>query len=478
MRVVRGFAAASFLSLVAIAPAWGETLIGALQYAYSHNATLNAQRAATRAADEQLPQALSGYRPTITLTADAGFNRTRTQTFLNSRTQPVVGPNGSIGLATIPGGSATIRQGTNPYGIGITIEQTLFDGFRTVNGVKAARAAIAASHQTLMNVEQNTLLGAAQAYANVVFARSLVRLRQRNIAFLSEQSRSSNARLQVGESTKTDLAQSNARLALGRAQLSAAQADLAAAEGNYRRIVGRDPGQLRKPAEPRHLYPQTLEQAVNLGISRHPAIQATQSLVDFAQFNVKVSEGAFLPSISATASLNQRFNTSDNRTDTQSAEAGIRFSMPLYLGGRASSQVRQQKQRLSENRIRVDETRDQVRAEVITAWTQLETARANLAANRAQVQAAKLALAGVIEERNVGQRTQLDVLNEQSRVLQAEELLLQAEQLGITAGYRLVAATGRLTSRQIGLRVDHYDPQEHLDVIKDKWFGLRTPSGQ
>ncbi len=465
MRFVQVAVISCVFTIGAVVPAAADTLIGALQHAYGHNATLNAQRAATRAADEQLPQALAGYRPTVTLTADAGVVRSRTQTFLTGTT-------GS------PRGSATIRSGTDPYGVGITIQQSLFDGFRTVNGVRAAKSAIAASRQTLANVEQNTLLSAAQAYTNVVFARNLVQLRQRNIAFLSEQSRSSKARLDVGEGTRTDLAQSDARLALGRAQLAAAQADLAAAEGVYRQVIGMRPGQLRKPTGPRHLYPRTMDQAVQLGVSRHPAVLATQNLVDFAQFNVKVAEGAFLPTISAEASLNQRANTSDNRTDTQSAEAGVRFSMPLFQGGRASSTVRERKQALAENRIRVDEARDQVRAEVVTAWTSLQSARANLAANGQQVRAARLALSGVVEERNVGQRTQLDVLDEQTRVLQAEELLLQAEQLEVTAGYRLAASVGRLSSRDLGLRVDHYDPKDHYYEVKDKWFGLRTSSGQ
>ncbi|MEL6747128.1 MAG: TolC family protein, partial [Pseudomonadota bacterium] len=238
MRLVQRLAVSAALSagLLAGTPAaFAETITGALQRAYSHNSTLNAQRAATRAADEQLPQALSGFRPTVSLTADAGFSRSRTQTFVDA-TPGSVGINGQGGLIQVPGRpgqSVTVRSGTNPYGVGVTIQQSLFSGFRVVNGVKAAKAAIQASRETLANVEQNTLLTAAQAYAAVVFNRDLVQLRRQNISFLSEQLRSSQARLDVGEGTRTDVAQSNGRLALGRAQLAAAQGDLASAEGVY-----------------------------------------------------------------------------------------------------------------------------------------------------------------------------------------------------------------------------------------------------
>ncbi len=217
LRLAKYMSAFAFGVLLVGVPqgASAESLIGALGLAYDHNSTLNAQRAATRAADEQLPQALSGYRPTINLTADAGFAGSSTDTFIE-------------GVGGVSRGSSS-----RPYGYGVSISQNLFAGFRTVNGVKAAKSAIYASRQTLANAEQNTLLNAASVYAAVVFNRELVQLRRRNISFLSEQSRSSQARLDVGEGTRTDVAQSDARLALGRAQLFAAEAQLASAEGTY-----------------------------------------------------------------------------------------------------------------------------------------------------------------------------------------------------------------------------------------------------
>lgn len=474
-----GLAVASVLALTP-AFAQADTLRAALQSAYNNNATLNAQRAATRAADEQLPQALSGARPTVTLTGDAGFSRTRTQTFSQGRagTFFLDGQGALRQTAGTPAGSTTTRAGTNPYGVGITIQQSLFNGFRTINGVRAAKAAIRASRETLANQEQNTLLLAAQAYSSLYFARRLVTIRQRNIAFLSEQLRSAQARLDVGEGTRTDVAQANGRLALGRAQLAAARGEVGNAEGIYFQVIGKRPGQLARPKAPRNLYPRSLNSALAAGLEQHPAIRATRNLVDLAQFNVKIAQGGLLPGVTARGSLSQRSNTQDNRTDTQAASASINVTVPIYQGGRVASQVRESKQLLSQNRIEVEQMQAQVRAEITTAWHQVLSARANVAANTQQVRAAQLALSGVVEERNVGQRTQLDVLDEQTRVLSAQELLLQAQQLEVTAGYRLLAATGRLSSRKLRLQVNHYDPKDHYVAVKDLWFGLRTPSGQ
>lgn len=435
--------------------AGAESLRAALTAAYNNNSTLNAQRAATRANDENLPQAKSGYRPIISATADVGINHSETDTRFG-----------------------TTDDTLKPYGYGVRISQNLFNGFRTVNTVAAAKAGIRASRETLRNVEQNTLFSAASAYADVMLARELVSIRKRNLAFLREQLRSSQARLDVGEGTRTDVAQSDARLQLAIAQLSAAEAQLGAARGTYRQLTGLTPGSLNWPQGPRKLYPRSLEQALAIAGAEHPAIRATQHLVDAAAFNVKVAEGTFLPSINLEGSANQRYNPSAQASRNGSLSAVLNLSVPLYQGGQASSQVRQNKQTLAQRRVEVDQSRDEVRAQVVSAWTQLQSARANLAANRSQVSAAQLALEGVIEERNVGQRTQLDVLDSQSVLLQAQELLVTSRRAEVAAGYGLVAAIGRLNSRTLNLPVDHYTPVAHYEAVKDRWYGLRTPSGQ
>jgi len=429
-----------------------ESIDAALASAYKQNPSLNAQRAATRANDENLAQARSGFRPQIFASADVARN-----------------------VTTINRSGTTA---TNPYGVGISISQNLFNGFRTVNNEKAARAGILVSRETLRNVEQNVLLQAANAYVSVLQAQELLSIRQRNIAFLQEQKRSSKARLDVGEGTRTDLAQSQSQLAGAQAQLSAAGAALATARATYRQIIGRDPSGLRWPKGPLHILPAAQSRAVALATKNHPSVLATMHGVDAAAFNVKVAQGAFLPTVDATGTAAKRFNSGSQGTTVKSVEGKISVSIPLYQGGSASSVVRQSKQTLSQRRILVDEARDSVRQEVVASWTQMRSASANLNANRAQIRAAKLALSGVIEERNVGQRTQLEVLQAQSSVLQAQELHVQSRTSLVGARYRLAAAIGRLNSQTLRLRVAHYAPQEHTKAVEDLWFGLRTPSGQ
>ena len=390
-----------------------ESLREALAAAYNHNATLNAQRAATRAVDENISQAKSGFRPTITGDANYGFASTYS--------------------------NRTGSTDTNPYGYGITISQSLFDGFRTINNVAAAEANVKASR---------------------------------------EQLRSSQARLDVGEGTRTDVAQSQARLSSARAQLSAAEASLESTRATYRQVIGRTPSNLSWPNGPSSLYAASLQGAIAMGLNEHPAVRLTQHAVDAAAFNVKALEGQFLPTLSLRGNANQTFDSGGRGNRNQSVSATLNLSVPLYQGGGPSSQVRQARETLAQNRIQVDEARDEVRAAAISAWSNLQSANANITATRDSLRASKLALDGVIEERNVGQRTQLEVLNSQSTVLDAQVSLVGARKARLTAGYALVAAMGRLNSRRLRLPVRHYDPVEHFEEVKDMWFGLRTPSGR
>ena len=431
--------------------ALAESIKSALEAAYNHSPALNAQRAATRAQDEALPQAKAGFRPLITGEADIG-----------------------VVSNSVNNGRSTDRV---PYGYGVSISQHLFAGFQTVNSIEAAEARIRASRENLRNVEQNALFNAATAYINVVFARDIVDIRRRNIRFLKEQLRSSQARLDVGEGTRTDVAQSQARLALGQAQLSAALATLEANRGTYIRFVGRTPSNLSWPKGPTRLYPKGLQQAIARGSSENPAVLATQHLVDAADYQVKVSEGALLPSVRLDAGASQDFNTALGGR-SRGVQAIVNVTVPIYQRGEVTSQIRENKELLGQARVQIDQTRDEVRSAVVTAWAALQSARANLNANTEQVRAAKLALAGVVEERNVGQRTQLDVLDSQSDVLNAEDLVAQSRQSLATAGYQLVAATGRLNSRRLNLAVKHYSPKINYDSVKDKWYGLRTVTGR
>lgn len=454
MSVVRKSVSAAVLSIVfGFTPqvAGAETIFGALAKAYTNNSSLNAERAGVRVSNESVAIAKSGYRPTIT------------------------------GRSTIDyanQGGTLITTGS----FGVTIQQSLFDGFQTRNNVRASESRVRASFETLRNTEQNTLFNAAAAYMDVIRDRRVAALRERSLEFLAEQVRASNSRLEVGEGTRTDVAQAEASRQAAIAQLSAARAQVLSSSAIYRQVIGEEPGRLDMPNPVSKLMPGSLDQAFSLAAIEHPAIIATGHLVDAAGFGVKAAEGALLPQLSAQAGVSRNYRNSSPPGVTDgagnSANIGATLTIPIYQGGRVSAQVRQSKETLGQARIQVDVSRDQVRAAVASAWTQFQAARETVSANREVVNAAQLALNGVIEERNVGQRTTLDVLNAQADVITAQINLASAERDVVVASYATLSAIGRLSVKRLGLQVAEHKPREHYDAVKDKWFGLRTPDGR
>jgi outer membrane protein len=442
---------AAFLSIgvVVSSPAWAETIFGALTKAYQNNSSLNSARAGVRVTDENVPIAKSGYRPVIAGGADLNF---------------------------------TDRAGTSitTGSFGVQIQQTLFDGFQTRNNVRAAEAQVRASNESLRNTSQNVLFDAASIYMDVIRDRQIAALRERNLQFLEEQVRAARSRFEVGEGTRTDVAQAEASRSAAVAQLSAARAQALSSAAVYRQIVGDEPRSLRGAAPARGL-PGSLEQAYAFAASEHPAIRATEHLVDAADFSVKSAEGALLPGVTAQAGVSQDYTSAPQAGPdnwSTSANIGLSLNVPIYQGGRTSAIVRQNKEQLGQARIEVDVSRDQVRAAVASAWTQYQASRQGVVANRELVSAAQLALSGVVEERNVGQRTTLDVLNAQADVITAQINLASSERDVVVASYAILSSTGRLDVRRLGLKVEEYDPKEHYRAVKDKWFGLRTPDGR
>lgn len=458
-RLVKTGIAALGLAVSVVLPATAaETIFGALSKAYENNSELNAARAGVRIADENVPLAKSGWRPRVT------------------------------GSAGITNSASTGRRGVTSTSFGIEINQSIFDGFQTRNSVQSAEAGVRAERENLRNTEQNVLFDTAQAYMDVLQNRQIASLRARNLEFLQEQLRSARARFDVGEGTRTDVAQAEAALAGARAALTAARASVGSSEAVYRQLTGVEPGELKSAGALSNIIPKSLDSAYSTAFSNHPAIKLRDALVDSRLFSVKVAEGAFLPSVGVSASLSQTYSSSssggslpsalDSSSETTSASVGIRATIPIYQGGQASATVRQRKEELGQARINIDVARDQVRAAVASAWTQLDASRASVAANEEALNAARLALNGVIEERNVGQRTTLDVLNAQDDVLAAQIGLVQAQRNLVVSSYALASAVGRLNVGSLGLKVARHDPEEHYEAVKDKWFGLRTPDGR
>jgi outer membrane protein len=431
---------------------FGETIGGALAKAYSSNSELNSARAGVRVTDETVAIAKSGYRPII-----AGQS--------------------NLDYASQRGDRLTTGS------FGVEIQQMLFDGFQTTNNVRTAEAKVRASDESLRNTEQNILFNGASAFMDVIRDRQVAILRARNLEFLEEQVRAARSRFEVGEGTRTDVAQAEASRSSAVAQLAAARAQAVSSEAIYHQVIGEDPGKLASPSAAKGL-PKSLDSAIVIANTEHPAILATEHLVDAAGFTVKSAEGSLLPQFSASANVARNYRNTvpesflSSDGTFNSASVGLQLTVPIYQGGRVAAQVRQSKESLGQARIEVDVTRDQVRSAIVSAWTQYDAARQSVAANREQVSAAQLALSGVIEERKVGQRTTLDVLDAQADVITAQVNLVSAERDVVVASYAILSAVGHLSAQRLGLQVTEYHPEEHYNAVKDKWIGLRTPDGR
>ncbi len=441
----------TMLSGMGVSAAMAETIEEALAFAYSNNPTLNAARAQLRGVDENVPQALSGWRPTATLSADAGWTRAS-----------------AVGVESY----------RNNASISLSVSQALFRGFRTVNSTRQAEAIVRAQRESLSSTEQDVLLSAAQAYVDVIRDTALVSLQRSDLQFLNEQVRAAKDRFDVGEGTRTDVSQAVARQAEAQANLNTAMANLNTSRAVYRQVVGIEAKNLSANTTINALVPGSIEAALQASETSQPLIRQSQHLVDAAIFNTKAIEGELLPTVSLNGSVARNWRPSTSVSQSNSAAIFGSVSIPLYQGGGVSSRVRQAKEELGQARLQLDVVRDQIRANVISAWGNYQAASASIKAAKAAVEAQQLALEGVIEEQRVGQRTTLDVLDAQRELVNQRVGLVTAQRNRIVGGYQLVSAVGKLDAVTLGLNVAQYRPQEHYKAVRDKWFGLRTPDGR
>jgi len=443
-----------------------DTLEGALIQAYQNNPQLNAQRAATRALDEGVPQALSGYRPRVSVTASVGSQYTKTTLKTPS--------------ATAGGPIYTTTESTfTPHSVGLTATQTLFNGFQTANRTRQAESQVSGGRAALAVTEQTILLNAATAYMNLLRDTAILDLQRRNVEVLQEQLRQTRDRFNVGEVTRTDVAQAESRLAAGRSQVLAAESNYVTSKAVYRQVIGVEPGRLSPGTPVDRLSPPTLAEAISVGRELNPSVGAAMFGIDAAALQVKINEGALAPQLTATLSAQQAWETNVSTLLRQfNASLVTQLTVPVYQGGSEYSLVRQSKETLGQRRIDLDTARDQVQQTVVQSWGQLEAAKAQIQATQAQVNAAEIALNGVREEARVGQRTTLDVLNAQQELVNARVALVTAQRDRVVASYSLLSAVGRLQVTVLGLNVPIYDPMGHYQQIRDSWVGLRNPDGR
>ncbi len=441
--------------------AFAETIESALTQAYQNNPSLNAQRAALRATDENVPIALSGYRPRITGTLTGGAT---------GQDQGVRGPTGT----------RTVSPFTNtaPASVGLTATQTLYNGNQTANRTRQAESQVSAARETLRLTEQTILLNGATSYMNLLRDTAILDLQRRNVEVLQEQLRQTRDRFNVGEVTKTDVAQSEARVAAGRSAMLNAESNVVTSRATYRQQIGIEAGKLTPGTPVDRLSPRSLGAAVQQGRVENPNVTAAALGVDVATLGVKINEGALYPTVSVAATVQKQVEQTPAIPYTLSFTALGTVSIPLFQGGAEYATIRQSKETLSQRRMDLDTQRDAAQQSVVQSWGQLEAAKAQIIATQAQVAAAETALNGVREEARVGQRTTLDVLNAQQELVNARVALVTAQRDRLVASYALLSATGRLSVAAMGLKVGNYDPAIHYQQVRDTWVGVRTPDGR
>jgi outer membrane protein len=435
-----------------------ENLPQAMVRSYQTNPQLNAERARQRGMDENVPQALTGYRPQIVASLGAGLQAVRNLL-----------PDNAVQTATL-----------RPWTIGVTVSQTLFNGFKTANGVRVAEFQVLSGREALRNVGQGVLLDAVTAYMNVLANKALYEAQRTNLQVLKEIQVTTKKRLDAGDVTPTDTAQAEARVSRGLADLNAAEVALAISKELYTQVIGIAPSELVPASPVDRLAPMTQIAAIETTNHEHPAILGASYDVDVAQTSIKLAESSLLPQVSVQASASRSVQTDSSLTTTATDQASIlgQVNAPIYDGGMAASQTRQAKEVASQSRLVLEQVRNQSRTAVVSAWVSNEGTKVALAAAESEVRAADVALQGVRREAQGGQRTTIDVLNAQQDLTNARSRQIMAQRDRVIASYTLLSAVGRLDVRTLGLNTPDYLPEVHYHQVRDAWHGLRAPSGQ
>jgi outer membrane protein len=442
---------AASIALVSVCAAGGataQTLEEALAQTYLDNPTLAAERANLRATDEGVPQALSNWQPTVEINSSYGY-----QSLDNTA---------ATGIKT--------DTKTQPRSIGLSVTQPVFRGFRTVAETSQARNLVASGRASLIATEQNVLLDAVTAYADVVSNESIVNLRQNNVDVLQRQLDATNDRFRVGELTRTDVAQADSRLARAKADLVTAQGNLESARAQYKKTVGSDPGTLIQPQAPTAV-PASEEEAKTQANINNPSVVAAEFTERASRDSIDLTAGQLLPEVSLSGSATRDSEVTGRNTDRTIYGLTANLTVPLYQAGDVYSQVREAKQTASQRLSLLAVARLEAERTAASSWSDYVAARASIVSFEAEVRAQEVAYDGVQQEANVGSRTVLDVLDAEQELLNARVDLVSARRNEVVSAYQLIAAVGRLTAEDLGLPVQYYEPTRNYEEVEDKLFG-------
>jgi outer membrane protein len=441
----------AFGTLALSTSAQAETLREALVKAYLNNPTLNAERASLRATDEGVSQALANWRPTISWTGSVN----RSQNENNSRT----------------GDDRT--QSLTPITSNFSITQPLFRGFQTVNATAEAEENVLAERWRLIEQEQQTLLDAVTAFSDIVRDKAVLELNKNNEQVLRRQFEATTDRFEVGELTRTDVSQAQARFAKSTADRIQSEGDLVSTRANYENIIGEIPTEPVPSVLPSDI-PATIEEAIERAMKANPLLQAAIHDELAARKNIDEVAGRLLPELSLTASNEVSMESSAKDTRTDDTRIGLSVTVPFYQQGTVYSQVREAKQTAAELRMDMEQARRNATESAKSGWEGLVTARARIQSFLAQIRSAEVALDGVQREASVGSRTVLDVLDAEQELLDAKVSLVRAQRDELVAVFELKKALGDLTAEKLRLDTGIYDPSVHYDEVRDKWVGTSS----
>lgn len=444
----RALCAAVLVGCAGVGSAAAETLEEALAAAYMNNPTLLAARAALRSTDELVPQALSNWRPTISGSGDLGK---------------------ALILSKSPYFSA--RQHLDPWSGSLSFEQPLFRGGRTLAETNEAENLVLAERARLMGTEQEVFRNAATAYFHILHDQAVRDLNINNERVLLRQLEAARDQFAVGEVTRTDVSQAEARLARAAAERIRAEGVLESARAVYRNVIGMSPGTLTEPATLANL-PETIENAFAIASKENPDIIAAMYSESAARYGVRTATGELLPTVSLKGELSRsrEANSKDSRHDRM--EISAQLELPLYQAGAVSSRVREAKQTAARRRLEVEEARRNAIEATTRAWEALTSARAQIVSFEKEVQANEIALEGVREEATVGARTVLDILDAEQEMLDSRVALVRAKRDEFVAGFDLTAAIGKLTARDLSLAIGIYDEKKYYDEVRYKFWGF------
>ncbi len=441
--------------LTVTSPTRADTLREALALAYANNPGLQAARAQLRAVDETVPIALSGWRPRVSIAGDV--TRRRNETVIQ----------GAIDSGALFAGGTTLRTSQSTS---LSVSQPLFQGFRTQADTAQAKANVQAQRARLQTSEQQVILDAATAYFDVLRDTAIVELRTHDVQVLTRQLEATQDRFRVGEITRTDVAQAEARLSASVSARILAEGNLQRSRAAYVNVIGKPPEDLVTP-DPLGTLPTSVDRALIAASENNPNVVAATYTAEAAQENIKSVRGELLPSLSLDGQLSKGWDTVADQSTAESASARLALTVPLYQGGATYARLRQAKHTAGQRRLEADQARLDARESATSTWEAYQSARASIAAIETQIVASEIALEGVQREAEVGARTVLDVLDAEQELLDARVSLVTAQRDQLVASLQLLSSVGGLTAEDLGLAVSLYDAMDHYEDVSNTFIG-------